>query len=85
MNFAPLFSHLKGNGAPPHAKEVIVGLLTCIGTRKVTPEHFAADPDLQALSRLGLVRHEATCLVPTESAYTLAGMVPAKTTVAVEI
>lgn len=84
MNLDPLYNHLDGNGAPPHAKEVIVGLLTCTGTRKVTPEHFAADPDLQALSRLGLVRHEATSLVVTESAYTLAGMLPAKTTVAVE-
>lgn len=79
MNLIPLFALLDANAAPPHAKVVISGLLTCAGYQKVTREHFNTDPDLQALNQLDLVTWEAGCLVVTVKAYKLAGMNPSKT------
>ena len=75
MNLAPLYNLLDANAAPPHAKEVISGLLTCTGHRKVTRKHFDTDPDLQALSELGLVTFEAKGLIVTKKARELVSVI----------
>lgn len=72
MNFNPLFKLLDANLAPPHAKEVLRGLLMCQGTCGMTREAFLADRDMQALEGLDLVTWEAGNLVVTEKAYELA-------------
>lgn len=77
MNLDLLFSLLDANAAPPRAKLVISGLLTCRGTRKMTPEAFQADPEMQALKELGLVTLEAKGLVVTQKARELVGLTPA--------
>ena len=76
MNLNSLFYLLDSNAAPPHAKEVLRGLLTCQGICKMTREAFLADRDMQALAALELVTWEAGCLVVTEKAYLMTGMDP---------
>ena len=76
MNLVPLYKLLDDSAAPQHAKEVISGLLTCKGHRKVTRKHFDTDPDLQALSKLGLITLEAKGIIVTKKARELAGVTP---------
>jgi len=81
MNFYPLYELLDNSGAPRRAKIVILGLMLCDGTCQVTPEHFAADRELQALAGLKLVALHAKGLVVAKKAYRLAGINPPRTAV----
>ncbi len=82
MNLNPLYRLLDRNAVPPHAKAVLLKLMSG-STCQVTPEHFVADLELQALSRLKLVALEAQGLVVAKKAYELAGINPPSTAVEV--
>ncbi|MEK7063993.1 MAG: hypothetical protein AAB973_00085 [Patescibacteria group bacterium] len=67
-----MFKLLDANLAPPHAKDVLRGLLMCQGICGMTLEAFSADRDMQALEKLGLITWEAGSLIVTEKVYELA-------------
>lgn len=80
MNPGPLYALLDRNAAPPRAKVVILHLIVH-GTCKVTPAHFAIDPELRALAELKLVALQAGCLVVAQEAFRLVGVTPPSTSV----